>query len=107
RNGSQQTADYHYDDFYRLQADEKFAETIVQWLNDPRIVTDIHTKAGIDVGQLNLKQLARVFNSEKLSSQIVAVSFSAVDKVSAKNISEAVAEVIESNVAVLNENQNE
>ncbi len=107
RSGSQQTTDYRYDDFYRLQADEKFAETIVEWLKNPRIVTDIYTKAGIDVGQLNLKQLAKALNSEKLSSQIVAVSFSASDESSARKISEAVAEVIEKNVAVLNENQNE
>ena len=107
RSGSQQTTDYRFDDFYRLQADEKFAETIVEWLKNPRIVTDIYTKAGISVQQLNLKQLAKALTSEKLSSQIVAVSFSASDEISAKKISDAVAEVIEKNVAVLNENQNE
>jgi hypothetical protein len=44
RSGVRTTTEYAYDDFYRLQADERFADTVVRWLESPRIVSDIlHT----------------------------------------------------------------
>jgi capsular polysaccharide biosynthesis protein len=107
RSGVQQTNDYRYDDFYRLQADEKFAETVVEWLNSPRTVTDVYAKAGISSVSLSMRQLGKIFVPEKLSAQIVSVSFSAKDEQSAKKISEAIAEVIKQNTDSLNENQNE
>ena len=66
RKGVQQTTDYRYDDFYRLQADEKFGETIVEWLKNPRIATDIYSSAGMAVNDLSLKHRTRIFKSEKL-----------------------------------------
>lgn len=108
RIGSQkETTDYRYDDFYRLQADEKFSETIVEWLKNPRTATDILSKADVDVNSLSLRKLSKVFVAEKLSSQIVAVSFSANDKKSAQKISDAVLEIISKNTEALNKNQNE
>lgn len=107
RNGTQQTEQYRYDDFYRLQADEKFAETIVQWLKDPRMATDIYAQAGLDTSKFSLGQLAKIFNPEKLSSQIVRVSFSAPDENIAHKIAEATSEVVAKNVEMLNKNQNE
>jgi len=108
RIGSQQsTTDYRYDDFYRLQADEKFAETVVQWLKNPRTTADVLSKAGIDASQLSLRKLAKVFVAEKLSSQIVSVSFSTKSEKSAQKISEAVLEIVARNTQALNKNQNE
>ncbi len=107
RSGVQQTTDYRYDDFYRLQADEKFSETVVQWLKNPRTVADVYTRAGIDSNKMSLRQLAKSFVSEKLSAQIVSVSFSAKDENSAKKIAEAISEVIATNTESLNKNQNE
>lgn len=107
RNGTQQTEQYRYDDFYRLQADEKFAETVVEWLKDPRVVTDIYAKSGIDSAKFSLRQLTKMLKPEKLSSQLVSVSFSSADENSAREIADAVSEVIEKNVEMLNENQAE
>jgi len=107
RSGVQQTVDYRYDDFYRLQADEKFAETVVEWLQNPRTAVDVYAKAGINPDSLSLRQLSKSFASEKLSSQIVSVSFSAKDENSARKISDAISEIISSNTELLNKNQNE
>jgi len=107
RSGAQQTPDYKYDDFYRLQADEKFAETIVQWLQDPRTAANIYTAAGLDVTNFSIRQLARSFSSTKLSSQYVSVSFSARSLDSAKKISNAIVSVISKNTGELNKDQNE
>ena len=107
RSGVQQTTDYRYDDFYRLQADEKFSETVVQWLKNPRTAMDIYAKAGIDSDKMSLRQLAKIFVAEKLSAQIVSVSFSATSENSAKKIAEAVSEVVAINTESMNKNQNE
>ncbi|MFA7209119.1 MAG: hypothetical protein WC120_02430 [Parcubacteria group bacterium] len=107
RGGIQQTADYRYDDFYRLQADEKFAETVVEWLKNPRTVVDIYGKAGIGTDSFTMRRLAKSFTAEKLSAQIVAVSFSAKDGKSAEKISAAIPETITKNIKLLNKKQNE
>jgi len=107
RSGVQQTADYRYDDFYRLQADDKFAETVVEWLKNPRIVSDIYAKSGIGTEALSLRKLSKIFAAEKRSSQVVSVSFSTQDEKTAEKISKAIFEVISENTKSLNKNQNE
>jgi capsular polysaccharide biosynthesis protein len=107
RKGAQETTDYKFDNFYRLQADEKFAETIVQWLKSPRTVTEIYSKSGINPEQFTERQLTKYFKAEKLSSQVVSVSFSAGSAEMAKKISNALPEIISKNTDRLNENQKE
>ena len=107
RSGSQDTSEYKYDDFYRLQADEKFAETLVQWLKNPRIVEDIYKEAGISTQKYKLKQLGKSIKAEKLSSQIVLANFSASDSKTAQNIAQAISKIILENTEDLNKDQAE
>ncbi len=117
RQGSQSTPDYKYDDFYRLQADEKFAETVAEWLKSPRTVADIYAGAGISVQgksvsggdpkQFTLRRLTKSLKPEKRSSQIVAVNFSAAREETAKKISDSIVAVISKNTEDLNRKQNE
>jgi capsular polysaccharide biosynthesis protein len=107
RNGIQNTPDYRYDDFYRLQADEKFAETVVQWLKSPRIISDIYKEAGIGTEKLSLRQLSGALKPEKLSSQIVAVTYSSSDPKKAGELAQSIAKVISTNTQNLNKNQKE
>lgn len=107
RSGSQETVDYKYDDFYRLQADEKFAETVVEWLKSPRVVEDIYKQAGIDTKNLSLRQLSKGITPEKRSAQLVVVSFSAPDENTANKIAQAVSSVITMNTDSLNKDQKE
>ena len=107
RSGTQETADYKYDDFYRLQADEKFAETVVEWLKSPRTVADIYFNSSIDANQFSLGKLEKSLRSEKLSSQIVSVKFSADTPEKAKKISDSISKVIAKNIESLNANQQE
>lgn len=102
RDGTQETADYKFDDFYRIQADDKFAETIVQWLSSPAIEKDVFTSAGIDVSKFSLKQLSNSLKAEKLSSQVIEVSFVTSTVERARKISVATSEVISKNIATLN-----
>ncbi|HLN19095.1 MAG TPA: hypothetical protein VK255_02920 [Patescibacteria group bacterium] len=107
RIGTQNTDQFKYDDFYHLQADEKFAETLVQWLRDPRVVSDIYYQSGIDTRNFSLKQLQRSLSPEKLSSQVVTVNFSSHDNKSGEKISQSIVNVISKNTESLNQSQNE
>jgi capsular polysaccharide biosynthesis protein len=107
RQGVQNTDQFKYDDFYRLQADEKFVETIVEWLQDPRIVTNIYSTTGINTQNYSLRQLEKSFIPEKLSSQMITVNFSAPDEKTAQKISGAIISVISKTNQDLNKDQKE
>ena len=107
RSGVQKTDGYRYDNFYRLQADEKFAETVVEWLKSPRTAVDVYSKAGVSHDSMSLRQLARIFSPEKRSSQMVAVSFAAPSEGSAREISDALVAVISRDTEALNDKQGE
>lgn len=76
RTGTEQTSDYTYDSFYRLQADERFADTVVRWLSSPRVVEDIYKDARLNPESLGLRDLKKTFTAGRLSSQIIEVNFS-------------------------------
>lgn len=107
RKGSQETGDYKYDDFYRLQADERFADTVVRWLESPRIAADILAASGIDESRLTLRQLGRFFRAQRLSSQVVKITYSASDTGLAKKLSKSAIAVLNKNAGKLDELQNE
>lgn len=80
RSGVQNTQDYTYDDFYRLQADERFADTVVRWLGSPRVVEDIYTTAGLDAGNMGTRTLQNIFGAKRLSSQMIEVTYGHTDE---------------------------
>jgi len=102
RTETQSTADYRYDQFYRLQADEKFAETIAEWLKSPGVSKDIFDKAGITTSEKSMRQLAKSFQAVKLSSEIVSVKFSTQTEDEAKKIASAAASVVAEKTKNLN-----
>lgn len=61
RDAPRETEEYTYDHFYRLQADERFADTLVQWILSPIIHEQITN--------------ARRFDAKRLSSQVVLVTY--------------------------------
>ncbi len=103
RAETQPTADYRYDQFYRLQADEKFAETIVEWLKSPGVAKDIFAKAGISADQKTIRQLSKSFRAEKLSADLIAVQFSTRTNDEAARITPAIATVISDKTKSLND----
>ena len=107
RTGSQETTDYKYDDYYRLQADQAFGDTLVEWLKSPRLVSDIYTAANIDSKAFTLSQLTRGMTATRRSPQLVTVSFSAATPDRAQKISTGIIKVIEENTAELNNDQKE
>jgi len=102
RTETQSTADYRYDQFYRLQADEKFAETIVEWLKSPGVAKDIFEKAGVESDKKSMRQLGKSLQAEKLSSEIVSVKFSTQTEDEARKIAGALASVASEKTKGLN-----
>ena len=77
-------------------------------MKSPRVVFDINKEAEItNIENLNLKQLTKVFQADKLSAQIVSVKFSAPDKKTAEKLALAIPVVLKKNINQLNEDQKE
>lgn len=107
RAGVQETSDYRYDDFYRLQADERFSDTLVRWLGSPRIAADILEAAGIEWRNMSERKLSKFFEAKRFSSNYIAVNFVAVDSQKARKISDSINFVLNREIAKLDEKQKE
>lgn len=102
RTESQSTTDYRYDQFYRLQADEKFAETVVEWLKSPGVAQDIFAKADANSNKKTMRQLSKSFQAEKLSSDLVSIKYSTQTSDEAGKIAPAIESVISDKTKGLN-----
>jgi len=69
RSGTQATSDYTYGQFYRLQADERFADTVVRWLATPSIRSDIRDASSVSA------DVAGSIDAKRFSSQMIAVTY--------------------------------
>lgn len=107
RQGSQITDQFKYDDFYRLQADEKFSETVVEWMKTARVSADILGESGIDTSRMSLSTLSRTFRAEKLSAQVVGIRYQAPDIKTAEKLSFSTEKVLSRITQDLNRDQKE
>lgn len=102
RMEAQSSSDYRYDQFYRVQADEKFSETIGEWLKMPGIVAEIMEKANISQEGKNMRALSKSFQADKMAPEIVEVRYSAASQDDAEKISKSIGIVITEKVKGLN-----
>lgn len=100
RTGVHATSDYAYDDFYRLQADERFADTVVRWLESPRIVNDIAKEANVSREDI-------FFDADRLSSQVIRVRYVAREELEAEETAKALFRVLNRETASLNRDRSE
>lgn len=105
RSAAEPTAEYEYDSFYRLQADERFADTLVRWLANPRIVSDILAASGTSADLYSEQALTRQFQAERLSSQVVEVRFTANTREALARYSQALIETTQKYTESLNATQ--
>lgn len=107
RTSMQDTQEYTYDSFYRLQADERFADTVVRWLSSPRIAEDIYRSVGIDTDALGTRELGSVFSAKRLSSQMIEVKYTRSEKGVLQKISSATIDTLNRYTRSLNEENSE
>jgi capsular polysaccharide biosynthesis protein len=99
---TQSTADYRYDQFYRIQADDKFSDTVSEWLKMPGVAQQISERSGLNSSSKSLRQLSKTFNADKMSPQIIEVHFSPASPDEAGKISSAIESVIAEKTKALN-----
>ncbi len=97
RGGAVETSDYRYDQFYRLQADERFADTVVRWIAAPALKDAIDAEAGVQGGVI------RDLKAARLSSQMIEVTYEASSPQALGKYATAIARVINRESAELNE----
>lgn len=93
-DASQKSDEYRYGDFYRLQADERFADTVVRWLLSPAIVLDILKEAEIPLHTIQYKNLTKQFQPKRLSSQFIEVRFLIFQEEDGKKIADGMRSVL-------------
>jgi hypothetical protein len=98
RKGIQKTDQYRYDNFYRLQADERFADTVVRWLGSPSILNEIALDSA---GAENIGSI----KASRLSSQMIQVSFKVFKKQNGKDISASILKIISGQIEKLDQQQ--
>ena len=102
RTETQSTGDYRFDQFYRLQADDKFSETVAEWLKSPGVAKNIFDKAGVSSDQKTMRNLSKSFQAEKLSSNLVSVRYSTETNEESGKIAPAIASVVSEKTKTLN-----
>lgn len=118
RGSASEVNEYAYDDFYRLQADERFGDTVVRWLQSPWVVKNIledsnvipiiqdsYDESHYPKSLSKDKQLRGFFNAERMSSQVVDVTFFVSNEDDAKVISDNLKVVINQEAEKLNDRQ--
>jgi capsular polysaccharide biosynthesis protein len=99
---NQSSTDYRYDQFYRLQADDKFSETVSEWLKSPGVVQEIFKRADLNSDGKSIRQLRKTFQAEKMSPEIIEVRFSPKDSDEGKKIADAISSVISEKIKNIN-----
>jgi len=107
RTNVQNTENYTYDSFYRLQADERFADTVVRWLRSPRIVENIYGTVGIDTQHMSARTLKSVFGAKRLSSQMIEVTYRHPSEKMLEKISQATINELNTHASELNKENSE
>ncbi len=89
-------AEYQYDQFYRLQADERFADTVVRWLLTPSMRSAIGRAAGVEKNEI------WGLEAKRLSSQLVEVTYEASSPEKFGAYAEAITQTLNRESAALN-----
>lgn len=93
-----ESSEYTFDSFYRLQADERFGDTVVRWLESPRITEDIFRQARAEAAD-------RSFDAVRLSSQVISVRYRGSDPEALRDLAAAAVTVLNDYTEALNESR--
>lgn len=101
-NQEQIVTEYEYDQFYRLEADDRFGRTIVQWFNDEAIISQMYAVSKNVDEEFNDHKFETNFRAEKLANSYIKVTFSVSDKNEIGPIFLGVKNVLKSKTAEFN-----
>lgn len=101
--GAQRNDAYEYDEYYRLQADEQFAETVTHWLKTPRVVSDVLATAAAPMPE-SLRGFEKYFLAHRVSPLSISVQFSAANPIMGTRVADAMSRQLNARAASLNYN---
>jgi len=105
REGQLEILDYQYDQFYRLQADEKFGKNVVSWVGDPGLMAAIKESfIGFEKGSWS--DISRI-KTKQLASSYIKVEFKSKTSQSAIVFGEALGRTLDKKTQQLNIQQAE
>ncbi len=107
RVNTQKTTDYKFDDYYAIQSADLFNKTVIAWLQTPSDVLDVYKDAGVSAPTQNLNALSRIFDTTKISPQVVQVQFAASNEADAKKIADSVVKIVQNEVEKQNSLESE
>lgn len=100
-HGDSSVEEYQYDQFYRLEADDKFTEAVVQWLDDPNFQRRISEKLKGSLSDEQIESAIESFSSEKKASNFLQVRFDVESPKEATIVAIATKGALEEKVASL------
>lgn len=96
------TGEYDYDQFYRLEADDRFGRSLVQWFGDKAIVNQIKIVAQNTNESFEGYQFEPDFKADKLANSYLRVTFVVSEKKEVMPIFLGTKKVLEGKVAEFN-----
>ena len=102
QESSQSSGEYDFDQYYRLEADESFAETLVQWLKDPGVVNFVFSDSKIQASGESLSSYSKFFKAERLASNYIQVKYATNSTAEAAAIFNSAKEIIAAKTDALN-----
>ncbi|MEA1926289.1 MAG: hypothetical protein U9M90_03565, partial [Patescibacteria group bacterium] len=100
--GGQNIQEYQYDQYYRLEADDRFAKTVAQWLKDPNIQRQIAENASGEISDKHIQRSIRSLRAEKKSANFVQARFIVDDPNEAPIIARSIKNVLDKRTSSLN-----
>ena len=101
----QNDALYEYDQFYRLEADDRFANTLVQWCKDPNTKRTISGALEGKLSKEDSKAILKTVRAEKKSANLVQVIYEVDENAEAPIFAKALFEVFTNKTNALNGDQ--
>jgi len=105
REGKNENRDYQYDQFYRLQADEKFGQNIVNWVSDRGFLED--NRKDFNQKKSGEWQAISKIKAIQLSSNYIKITFQAKDSQSADVFGEILKENLKKQNKKINFNKSQ
>lgn len=70
------TTDYQYDRYYAIEASSLMTDSVISWIKDPDLISQVYSKANQDLTAKNIKSMAKIFNPKKELPSTIVVSTS-------------------------------
>ncbi len=103
RQGTQESVDYKYDNYYAIKASDEFGDTVAGWFKTPEIASAINERIGISPVGWSLSDLSGKFKTAKISPNLVEIRYGAKSEAQARQTAQAIDQVISGKINQLND----